>query len=156
LILIFNNILGIIGRDFCFVLQPLLPHELLTAGGIEGNDKMEPFTPEMDAERFGETVALNLPIFSSYGLGLEASVVHQLKTNWVKVINLKNSILNISLKSTKRNYFPGKRHRSIERHYSAASKCSTCKPKCCRSRKEEDYVRSRSPSPWTVLIYQAK
>ena len=75
----------IIGRDFCFVLQPLLPHELLTAGGIEGNE-LETFTPEVDAERFGETVALNLPICSSYGLGLEASVVHQLKTNWVKVI----------------------------------------------------------------------
>ena len=87
--------MGIIGRDFCFVLQPLLPHELLTAGGIEGNE-LEPFTPEMDAERFGETAALNLPICSSYGLGLEASVVHQLKTNWVKVINLKNSILNIT------------------------------------------------------------
>jgi len=75
----------IIGRDFCFVLQPLLPHELLTAGGIEGNE-LEPFTPEVDAERFGETVALNLPICSSYGLCLEASVVQQLKTNWVKVI----------------------------------------------------------------------
>jgi len=71
----------------------LLPHELLTAGGIEGNEQ-EPFTPELDAndaKRFGETAALNLPICSSYGLGLEASVVHQLKTNWVKVIHKKKN-----------------------------------------------------------------
>ena len=78
--------LDVIGRDFCFVLQPLLPHELLTAGGMEG-DELEPFTPEMDAERFGESAARNLPICSSYGLALEASFVHQLKTNWVKVIS---------------------------------------------------------------------
>ncbi len=60
---------------------------------MEG-DVLEPFTPEIDAERFGESAARNLPICSSYGLGLEASIVHQLKTNWVKVNSLFKLINN--------------------------------------------------------------